>query len=175
MSACLRALGSHPSRGAWIEMPRNAHGLQGGTGRTPHGVRGLKWRTRNGHGRRYRRTPHGVRGLKFWIFVGRQTEVESHPSRGAWIEMPDRRRNSGRWSGRTPHGVRGLKFGSPVVISAVEESHPSRGAWIEISSVACTTISTRSHPSRGAWIEIRCRASTNACEMCVAPLTGCVD
>ena len=67
-----------------------------------------------------------------------------------------------------------MKFGSPVVISAVEESHPSRGAWIEISSVACTTISTRSHPSRGAWIEIEV-LYIHACAELVAPLTGCVD
>ena len=56
------------------------------TGRTPHGVRGLKclicWPTISAR----RRTPHGVRGLKCI-----QEEAIS------------------RLEGRTPHGVRGLK------------------------------------------------------------------
>ena len=33
------------------------------------------------------RTPHGVRGLKYVAVVGELGRVESHPSRGAWIEM----------------------------------------------------------------------------------------
>ena len=58
---------------------------------------------------------------------------QSHPSRGAWIEIGDDRhvRDVRR---RTPHGVRGLKFQlGPVGLEFVE-SHPSRGAWIEIKS-----------------------------------------
>ena len=35
-----------------------------------------------------RRTPHGVRGLK-WVAAVYDTETtKSHPSRGAWIEIP---------------------------------------------------------------------------------------
>ena len=34
-------------------------------GRTPHGVRGLKYWARDAVLRHFRRTPHGVRGLKF--------------------------------------------------------------------------------------------------------------
>ena len=33
------------------------------------------------------RTPRGVRGLKFLILVVEVVVLESHPSRGAWIEM----------------------------------------------------------------------------------------
>ena len=33
------------------------------------------------------RTPHGVRGLKFTIIGNLTADPESHPSRGAWIEM----------------------------------------------------------------------------------------
>ena len=33
------------------------------------------------------RTPHGVRGLKYRIADGRAVGRRSHPSRGAWIEM----------------------------------------------------------------------------------------
>ena len=100
---------------------------------------------------------------------------ESHPSRGAWIEMRDMRDDA-----------------------YIGESHPSRGAWIEIpiahivSSISCT-----SHPSRGAWIEIyktflsphkksgrtprgvrglKWRLpSVHFAGSSVAPLAGCVD
>ena len=33
------------------------------------------------------RTPHGVRGLKYLREVETESKDESHPSRGAWIEM----------------------------------------------------------------------------------------
>ena len=55
---------SHPSRGAWIEMLVMAYDAKG-----------------NG------RTPHGVRGLKFALHVAADLDAGSHPSRGAWIEM----------------------------------------------------------------------------------------
>ena len=60
---------SHPSRGAWIES-KFVKTLRADTGRTPHGVRGLKVM--------YSlaltpavlcRTPHGVRGLKVYLRV----------------------------------------------------------------------------------------------------------
>ena len=36
------------------------------------------------------RTPHGVRGLKFDLLLGLLRRHWSHPARGAWIEMlPD--------------------------------------------------------------------------------------
>ena len=49
--------------------------------------------------------------------------------------------------GRSPSGERGLK------------------SWL--SGRSCDHHA--SLPIRGAWIEIRCRASTNACEMCRSP------
>ena len=36
----------------------------------------------------------------------------SHPSRGAWIEMPLSPLSPLGMPSRTPHGVRGLKFGA---------------------------------------------------------------
>ena len=57
--------GSHPSRGAWIEIARYVNASMGSMSRTPHGVRGLK-------------SPDIVQdGVAYW----------SHPSRGAWIEI----------------------------------------------------------------------------------------
>ena len=55
------------------------------------------------------RTPHGVRGLKYR--AGRQTVGGrwSHPTRGAWIEISSIHSFGHRGPGRTPHGVRGLK------------------------------------------------------------------
>ena len=57
------------------------------TGRTPHGVRGLKLRACRRDGTPVAgRTPHGVRGLKRAVVREAAWYNESHPSRGAWIE-----------------------------------------------------------------------------------------
>ena len=55
--------------------------------RTPHGVRGLKFRGEHQSLRLRSRTPHGVRGLKSFVFDEAVEVGGSHPSRGAWIEM----------------------------------------------------------------------------------------
>ena len=58
------------------------------------------------------RTPHGVRGLKFMGMHDNVGIELSHPSRGAWIEMPLSPLSPLSPLGmpsRTPHGVRGLK------------------------------------------------------------------
>ena len=63
-----------------------------------------------------------------------QCDLQSRPSRGAWIEISMRIRESGRkvWS------------------------RPSRGAWIEMAYRKVPQGNCRgSRPSRGAWIEIR--------------------
>ena len=83
-----------------------------------------------------------------WIAVN----VESHPSRGAWIEIV----SMPVW--RTPLQVAPLTgcvdrnmFGA-LNMEKLVMSHPSRGAWIEIFSC----LNKAACPS-------------------VAPLTGCVD
>ena len=57
---------------------------------------------------------------------------QSHPTRGAWIEM------------------RSLSSG----MKKTSRSHPTRGAWIEIFYRLRLTHKYKSHPTRGAWIEI---------------------
>ena len=57
------------------------------------------------------RTPRGVRGLKSHSSELGQHLAQSHPSRGAWIEME----------------------GDTQYVRGADESHPSRGAWIEIA------------------------------------------
>ena len=57
------------------------------------------------------RTPHGVRGLKYPNDETDKQRGESHPSRGAWIEMSD-----------------------VIQPFSMALSHPSRGAWIEMES-----------------------------------------
>ena len=143
--------GSHPSRGAWIEIP-SPPPWSSRSGRTPHGVRGLKSFAVKGMSRWDGRTPHGVRGLKSHRF---------------WPKPKPNLR-------RTPHGVRGLKYLSGRHYDTAIQSHPSRGAWIEIETFYGSMRDASSHPSRGAWIEIRhtpCRCQPAV----VAPLTGCVD
>ena len=56
---------SHPSRGAWIEIVWKSLTHKGLRGRTPRGVRGLKW----------------LRAAYM------DKLPASHPSRGAWIEI----------------------------------------------------------------------------------------
>ena len=71
---------------------------------------------------------------------------ESHPSRGAWIEIgvpPDTTSTVG---GRTPHGVRGLKYPRQRQDHYEGRSHPSRGAWIEIRASAYWCASRRRTP-----------------------------
>ena len=147
--------------------------------RTPHGVRGLKCRAY----RRYipdvwSRTPHGVRGLKSKRnHLAQLLDRQSHPARGAWIEInyPSPHRSS--TDGRTPHGVRGLKWCYLPHTAHGHRSHPARGAWIEIIPAPTRHPTTKgrtphgvrglkygpvnecinrrtSHPARGAWIEI---------------------
>ena len=90
------------------------------SGRTPHGVRGLKSFSR----RTIRRISlsHPARGAWIEIFQLFCTIVilKSHPARGAWIEI---------------YKDYGLTL-------TVTKSHPARGAWIEIkSSIALSHVS----------------------------------
>ena len=56
-------------------------------GRTPQGVRGLKFSQERRINGLLSRTPQGVRGLKFIALRAGRIYLESHPARGAWIEM----------------------------------------------------------------------------------------
>ena len=57
------------------------------------------------------RTPHGVRGLKFRVDVRHLVQVEGRTPHGVRGLKCQRQPHSGIGSGRTPHGVRGLKYG----------------------------------------------------------------
>ena len=82
----LRAGGSHPSRGGWIEISSR---------------RVIAWAT----------SSHPSRGGWIEILVATTATAAdaSHPSRGGWIEIWDELVESER-SGPTPRGVGGLKF-----------------------------------------------------------------
>ena len=124
---------SHPARGAWIEIRSNAASRYVARGRTPQGVRGLKFehsprvvvqtagRTPQGvRGLKYLlrrvgaiiscRTPQGVRGLKYTLWWCTTETIMSHPARGAWIEICADHQTEPFGRGRTPQGVRGLKL-----------------------------------------------------------------
>ena len=51
--------------------------------------------------------------MKFSRYVGWGGLAESHPTRGAWIEISD----------------------DPAQLESFSMSHPTRGAWIEIASL----------------------------------------
>ena len=55
------------------------------------------------------RTPPGVRGLKFATDGTWADIMPSHPTRGAWIEIGYKIRAKLIYLRRTPPGVRGLK------------------------------------------------------------------
>ena len=69
--------------------------------------------------------------MKFIAPKRELTIDESHPARGAWIEMP-----------------RLMAARVPLM------SHPARGAWIEMALRLSLPSTLTSHPARGAWIEI---------------------
>ena len=165
---------SHPARGAWIEISFLPAYCRAGAGRTPQGVRGLKFRGCVPYIFLMRRTPQGVRGLKFNHVADAGLDGVSHPARGAWIEICVAMRTY-----------------------RATLSHPARGAWIEIYAQAQLINGTQSHPARGAWIEMqssRSRFEDRFCrtpqgvrglksavpraarkDMPVAPRKGCVD
>ena len=100
---------SHPSRGAWIEILTDRRLYGEPDSRTPRGVRGLKSRRTSTTSSPSRRTPRGVRGLKSKNQSPNNHSKQSHPSRGAWIEIAMRALDELEVEGRTPRGVRGLK------------------------------------------------------------------
>ena len=75
--------------------------------------------------------------MKFAVDGELPQRVQSHPVRGAWIEMTSWGSAMGVLSCRTPSGVRGLKWvkATPTADDA-SKSHPVRGAWIEIKYIA---------------------------------------
>ena len=79
--------------------------------------------------------------------------LQSHPVRGAWIEIDD------------SEGLSVRKM----------ESHPVRGAWIEIVKyIGDHDREFESHPVRGAWIEMIVLGSQTYYSF-VASRKGCVD
>ena len=78
------------------------------------------------------RTPQGVRGLKYVVRRRKLHPHKSHPARGAWIEIIMPTVGYRRLCRRTPQGVRGLKSACALPLALVWPSHPARGAWIEI-------------------------------------------
>ena len=145
---------SHPARGAWIEILRPQGAGRGVPRRTPQGVRGLKFFACDCASMKYCRTPQGVRGLKYagrGLILGQRGRT---PQGVRGLKSTDSLTVQ-VLRGRTPQGVRGLKSTKTNAWTNGNLSHPARGAWIEIylSSIA-VCLDPRSHPARGAWIEI---------------------
>ena len=169
LSSCLKE--SHPVRGAWIEIlrlisiyylqvcrtPSGVRGLKFDFFhclcllfcRTPSGVRGLKWQSQHTVRACRRRTPSGVRGLKFIDALLGSKTLQSHPVRGAWIEIPAELLVLLQNQGRTPSGVRGLKSVDIAALGDYSRSHPVRGAWIEILSASAHELMHDVAPRQG--------------------------
>ena len=73
------------------------------------------------------RTPHGVRGLKFKLTKIVNKILRSHPARGAWIEILIELSYQLNRDRRTPHGVRGLKFFGRTLLNALIGVAPRTG------------------------------------------------
>ena len=70
---------SHPAWGAWIEIHMRSNNGSRQAGRTPHGVRGLKFSCYDYGTINRSRTPHGVRGLKSLEHDATQPSPRSEP------------------------------------------------------------------------------------------------
>ena len=140
------------------------------SGRTPHGVRGLKSNDRLCAYLDDGRTPHGVRGLKYTAPAHDGSRMESHPSRGAWIEILPCSASNARTPSRTPHGVRGLKslqVRATPRLTRRRTPHGVRG--LKFIGISDYEYALRSHPSRGAWIEIGCEQIPGRLDGCRTP------
>ena len=166
-------------------------------GRTPQGVRGLKFIFRNGFIIQRGRTPQGVRGLKSlsftpivsvtsshpargaWIEIvvtyNGQSVTKSHPARGAWIEIYGGRAQYQRRNCRTPQGVRGLKSLCVLRLGRQLGRRTPQGVrGLKYLLLFGKQTRRASHPARGAWIEIN--PAISGCRMgLVAARKGCVD
>ena len=102
------------------------------------------------------RTPQGVRGLKYLNLKLFLLILESHPARGAWIEMEIVENQSAIDYGRTPQGVRGLKskVGATHFNTSFLGRTPQGVRGLKCRKVAKSLGRKSSHPARGAWIEI---------------------
>ena len=69
--------------------------------------------------------------MKLEVLPALFLRLQSHPARGAWIEI-----------------------NQLTCTLDSSGSHPARGAWIEISRQKMVALDLKSHPARGAWIEI---------------------
>ena len=120
---------SHPAWGAWIEISTASATIPAEGGRTPHGVRGLKYGGElMAEYDEESRTPHGVRGLKYLARKRRGRRAAGrtpHGVRGLKSEKRDERQLGA--GGRTPHGVRGLKYGGELMAEYDEEVAPRMG------------------------------------------------
>ena len=175
-----------------------APGTCGHCGRTPCGVRGLKYIKPLSPNHLY--MSHPVWGA--WIEIGDESEpngwqIPSHPVWGAWIEMRDRDKT--QYNPAQSHPVWGAWIEIELVEFALRhvESHPVWGAWIEIhilshrngkrdsrtpcgvrglkyNATAALNTTKRSHPVWGAWIEMMGRTTAIGGRN-VAPRVGCVD
>ena len=121
--------------------------------RSPLGLRGLKFRPpAHGFLQKGCRSPLGLRGLKCCIEGWLPAIYQSQPTRAAWIEILRTILNSF-------HGSR---------------SQPTRAAWIEILPGRTKDFCQRSQPTRAAWIEIISDGGVGA-GFVVAAHSGCVD
>ena len=101
---------------------------------------------------------------------------QSHPTRGAWIEIGRMGITRLRPACRTLPGVRGLKLSKSAanVLSAVSRTLPGvRGLKSTYNATNDTGI-YKSHPTRGAWIEMDMDSAITIIDG-VAPYPGCVD
>ena len=87
--------------------------------------------------------------MKYVDVVYRMVNVESPPSRGAWIEIEDTYFEVTETWGRPPRGGRGLKSLRGRRKAPSPMSPPSRGAWIEIPPASKTHGGNRVAPLAG--------------------------
>ena len=171
---------SLPTRGAWIEMKSGSKRKRKRKRRSPHGERGLKFRTVPAGCRRHSRSPHGERGLKYgekkagtsrenpflkqvYVLLGGYAE-ENYvvPVQLEVKEMEDQSEN------RLYLSVVLTKIAPEVLekaLSGKPGSIPRLFSDAKISIADIFRNVNRSPPTRGAWIEIEVESREPAAEV----------
>ena len=102
-------------------------------------------------------TPHGVSGLKFKLATVASDTVQSHPTRGEWIEMPISFALLDTAFGLTPHGVSGLKCHNQLYCHIFTSLTPHGVSGLKLDELRRSRATSTSHPTRGEWIEMCCQ------------------
>jgi len=158
----IRATASLPRTGAWIETRNRGRRRTWNRGRSLARERGLKPGRPDKPSSRASRSLARERGLKHKLPRQKNTNLESLPRTGAWIETCWHLWTASRMTGRSLARERGLKpvsiaGGSPELCRSL-----ARERGLKRRTDDCAVSGDPSLPRTGAWIETLCKRKIGA-------------